>query len=144
MSNTTTSSETPSKKPVPTQQDLSNLPKKPVNPLDVYNDVANQMVMEPVVQKGFYITGGTDTFQDKDTNKDVKYYFAQMLIRPDPNSTKMELMNIKAKEDQLGLLDILNKSCSFQFISLNLDLHKYGKSLNLYLSNEQPALKLSS
>ena len=120
--------------------------KKPVipqivNPLDVYNDAANQELVQRVKQKGFYVVGAVESFQN-DKKETVEYAFIQILVKARDESKAMQIKKIKVREEQRGLLEFL-AAHTFKFISLDLDVVTRGNDTNFYLSAEQSALKLT-
>lgn len=112
---------------------------KPQPQNDVFNSLENQELRTIFEQSGIYVRGAIEDYEiDGQTGRTG---YIQMLVMTRPDSKRLQLKTIKVREDTYGLIDILNRSKSFQNVTLACELVEYGKRSNTFLLQEQRHLK---
>ncbi len=106
------------------------------NPLD---DLFNQEIRTLVEQKGVYLGGAVEEF--KNDGETVKYGFIQLLHPARDKSRKLAIKDIKVREDNYGMIEIMNKTKVFQTLLLQLEVREFGGKTSYYLTQDQPKLK---
>ena len=130
-----TQTQTPTKMTAPSVKDVNSVD-------NVFNDVDNQEIKTLIQLRGIYIRGAVEPYEYKGQTGESA--FVQILKRTSDDSVRMGVETIKVRDEQRGIIDILNSSKALKPISLDCEIVIYGKQANTFLCADQPALKIDN
>lgn len=110
-----------------------------VNPLQ---QMLDQKIEQLVTYQGVYCVGAIEKWEFE--KKSGESGFIQILQHAREDSAALTLVRIKVEEDQYGLIDILNKTKSFQFVQLSCVVSEdFNKKMKVVLASKQQHLAVS-
>ena len=107
---------------------------------DVFASLDNQEVRQHVTVLGVFLRGAVEPYEYE--GKTGKTGWLQILQKQRDDSSKLKIEQIKVNESQYGMIDILNKSKTFQQVQLDCVIQKYGDRSTTVLAEEQTNIKL--
>lgn len=108
-------------------------------PSDVFNSLENQEIRKLVIQRGIYVRGSVEDYEYQGSSG--KTGFIQILVPAGADTSRMNLMKIKVKEECYGLIDLFNTHKTFQGVSLQLEVTDYRSKVQYILTPDQDDLK---
>lgn len=127
------------------QENKTNTTSKATSPVPAANplqQMLDQKIEQLVTYQGVYCVGAVEDWSYD--GKSGVAGFIQILQHARDDSAALTLVRIKVEEDQFGLIDILNKTKSFQFVQLTCVVSEdFNKKMKVVLSSKQQHLAVS-
>ena len=113
--------------------------------VSVFNSIDEQEIRQLVQETGIYLRGAVEPWKMNEGQKNETSGISgwiQLLKRSSQNNSKLKIELIKVREDQFGIIDILNQSKELKPVVLDCEISTYGNKSSIYLVPDQSQINL--